>query len=134
MRTGEPAGELAVLDALNGGVVVLDRDTRILYWNAWMVLAAERAAAEVRGKTLAEVFPALDTRRLQSAVRTAFDANASTVISHTLNTAPFPLQTRSGRVLLHDITISPIGSGADGACLLFVTDVTMAHHREQYLR
>lgn len=123
-----------VLDAINGGLIVLDQDERILQWNEWMALASGLRAVDVLGKSLTEVFPQLDLKRLTTAVRAAIASSASTIISRALNPAPLPLQTRSGRTLLHDITISPVGSRHGSACLIFVTDVTMATRRERYLR
>jgi PAS domain S-box-containing protein len=134
MPTSELTGYIAILDALSGGVVVLDRRERIVHWNAWMVSATGASLAEVRGKSLTEVFPGLDCRRLEVAMQSALRSSASTVISHALNSSPLPLRTRSGRTLLHDITVSPVGSGSSLACLLFITDVTMAVRREHFLR
>ena len=46
----------------------------------------------------------------------------------------FPLKTRAGRDLLHDVTVSAIGSGPGAECLIHVADVTMAARRERFLR
>lgn len=134
MRSSVAGADGAIVDAINAGVIIVDHDERIVNWNAWMVSASNFSAAEVQGKLLSEVFPEFGSQRLQQAVHAALNACASTGISHALNSSPLPLLTRSGRTLLHDITISPVGSGADSACLLFITDVTMATRREQYLR
>jgi PAS domain S-box-containing protein len=124
----------AILDAINGGVIVLDRSERIVLWNDWLVSATRRYPDSVRGKSLAEVFPDSDLTRLQSAVKAALSSNASTIISRALNPAQLPLLTRSGRTLLHDITVGPIADQTEARCLVQITDVTMAARREQYLR
>jgi PAS domain S-box-containing protein len=124
----------AVLDAINGGLIVLDPAQRIVRWNAWMVSAARLPVADVIGKVLTDVFPDRDLRRLTSAVKTAFSSSASTLLTSSLNPYVFPLQTRSGRTLLHDISVSPVGNRPRVECLIFITDVTMAARRERYLR
>jgi len=46
----------SVLDALDAGLIVLDRDRRIVQWNAWMASASGHAAADVLGEPLDNVF------------------------------------------------------------------------------
>lgn len=133
MPNSDPNLALAILDALNGGIVVLDAQQRVVQWNAWMASASGHSLAEVQGKSLKEIFPTLDSKRLQIAIEGAIDANASAGISHALNASPLPLHTQSGRTLLHDITVSPIGARGSG-CVLFISDVTMSVRREQFLR
>ncbi len=126
--------EGAILDSINGGLIVLDRKQRVVRWNAWMTSASGHSFAAVGGKLLAEIFPAAEYTRLHAAVTAALDSNASTILTHSLNTSRLPLQTRSGRTLLHDITVSPVIGAVDVACLIFINDVTMAARRESYLR
>ncbi|HEY5757465.1 MAG TPA: PAS domain S-box protein [Steroidobacter sp.] len=134
MPSEETAPESAILDAISGGLILLDRDERIVCWNTWMVSASGQTLAMVDGKPLAEVFTAADLKRLQAAVKAALTSNVPTILSHSLNPSLLPLQTRSGRPLLHDIVVSPVPSGVAGKCLIFVTDVTMAARREKFLR
>ena len=124
----------AILDAINGGLIVLDRDGRILRWNAWMTSASGHSWATVGNKQLTEIFPAAQFTRMHAAVTAALVSNASTILTHSLNSSPLPLQTRSGRTLHHDITVSPVTGGMDVACLILINDVTMAARRESYLR
>ncbi|HEY0963672.1 MAG TPA: PAS domain S-box protein [Pseudomonadales bacterium] len=124
----------AVLDAIDGGVVVLDAGGHVVQWNAWMATASGITGADVHGKTLGEIFPDFDARRLRAAVQAALTTGASSSISHSLNPAPLPLRTRAGRKMLHDITVSPAGNHPNLACLVFVTDVTMTTRRDQFLR
>jgi len=130
----ECAAECAVFDAINGGLIVLDANERIVRWNGWMVSATGQALDEVRGKRLAEVFVGADLRRLDSAANAALASKASSILTHSLNPSLLPLHTRSGRALLHDIAISPVTTASSAACLMFVTDVTMSVRRERYLR
>ena len=46
----------AVLDAIDGGVLLLDANRRIARWNRWLEIASGKAASGVLGKTLEQVF------------------------------------------------------------------------------
>jgi PAS domain S-box-containing protein len=126
--------ENSVLDAIDAGLVVLDRDRRIVHWSAWMATASGRPADEVTGKRLDDVYPDRDLHRLNAAIAFAVESGASTLLTHALHPALFPLKTRAGRTLLHDVTVSEIRSSESRACLIHVADVTLAVRRERFLR
>jgi PAS domain S-box-containing protein len=123
-----------ILDAVNAGLIVLDRDQRILHWNAWMVSASGYRTADVCGKPLTTVFPGINVSRLTTAIAFALEAGASTLLTHALHPLLFPLRTRSGKELLHDVTVSAIAGQSESRCLIHIADVTMAVRRERYLR
>ena len=125
---------LDVLDAINAGLIVLDRHRRVARWNAWMESASGISAAAVWGKPLVQIFPDTGAERLMTAITSAFDSGASRLLTHALQPNLFPLKTRSGRALLHDVTITAIGIPPDRECLIHITDVTMAAERERFLR
>ena len=124
----------SILDAINGGLVVLDRAGRVVYWNVWMTVSSGIAAEDAQGKLLSEIFPQAERSRLLTAITTALTNGASTLMTHTLNPALLPLQTRSRQPLLHDIAISPVGEAPADGCVLAITDVTAATRRVRYLR
>jgi PAS domain S-box-containing protein len=124
----------AIVDAIDGGVIVIDAEERVAGWNKWMESASGHPAAQVLGRRLSEILPGTDLKRLPFAIKAALSSGASTIITHTLNPALLPLHTRSHRPLCHDITVSPIGAPSVSGCLIFVTDVTMVTKREQFLR
>ena len=133
MPTSDFSIDDAVVDAIDGGVIVVDEAARVQRWNRWMEVASGRSEGEARGRTLEEIFPGVDLRRLPLGIRSALSSGASTIITHALNPSLLPLQTRSHRPLYHDVTVSPVGS-QHSSCLIFVADVTMAAQRERFLR
>jgi PAS domain S-box-containing protein len=134
MPSPEQPTEGAILDAIDGGIAVVDANENVVGWNVWMTVASGLTLDDVQGKSLTTIFPEFDSRRLKSAIRSALTAGASSTISHSLNSTPLPLRTRAGRRMLHDITVSPLGSVEHPACLVFITDVTMTTRRDQLLR
>ena len=124
----------SILDSIDAGVIVLDRGARIVRWNAWIASASGLPAESVEGKSLGEVFPGLVTGRLAAAIAAALTSGASSLLTHALHPLLFPLKTRAGRELLHDVTVSAVRGGADVQCMIHIADVTMAVRRERFLR
>jgi PAS domain S-box-containing protein len=125
----------STLNAINGGLVILDRAGRVVLWNVWMRNAAGFPEEKALGRSLAEIFPDAELQRLSAAIMGALTAGTSTIITHALSPTVLPLYTRSLQPLLHDIAVSPIGEAAvpDG-CVILITDVTAATRRVRYLR
>lgn len=123
-----------ILDAIDAGLIVLDRDRRIAGWNAWMETASGYSASVVHGMPLASVFSGADRGRLHTAITAVLENGMSSLLTHALHPLLFPLRTRSGSKMLHDVTVSAIRELHDTNCLIHVADVTMAVRRERYLR
>src|ERR1700727_96557 len=100
MTTDERIDQKQVFDAINGGLILFDHDRRVVGWNAWMETASGRSEAEARGKLPAEIFQGADPTRLVFAIEAAFTSRSSTILTHAINPALLPLQTRSQRALL----------------------------------
>jgi transcriptional regulator with PAS, ATPase and Fis domain len=94
MPSDRVTDEKAVLDAINGGLIVLDRHQRVTRWNAWMEAASGHLESEARGKLLADIFSGADLTRLDSAIKSALTSRASTIVTHAINPSLLPLQTR----------------------------------------
>src|SRR6185436_5140424 len=83
---------------------------------------------------LDKVFPGVVAGRLNAAVASALDSGVSSLLTHALHPLLFPLKTRSGRRLLHDVTVFSVDTGTHPTCLVHISDVTMEVRRERYLR
>src|SRR3954468_24016218 len=94
----------AVLDALDTGLIVLDRDGRVVAWNAWLASASDVSSREAAGRRIEGLFPASDLHRLASAVSAALESGESRLLTHSLHPALLPLRTRSGQELIHNIS------------------------------
>jgi len=123
----------AIHDSIDVGLVLLDGDRRIVGWNAWMEHASGLSGADARGRRLDELFPDAPSR-LDSAIAHALELGASSLITHSLHPTIFPLRTRAGKPLVHDISVRAVGSRPSLQCLLQVVDVTVMAGRERILR
>ncbi|QIG99637.2 MULTISPECIES: PAS domain S-box protein [unclassified Bradyrhizobium] len=125
---------VAAFDALDSGVVVLDRDQRVVDWNYWFTSASGISSAQAAGKTLTELFPGRPLGRLAMSVSEALSLGSSAFLTYLLNRDPLPLRTRAGLPLIHNVSVRPFGQRPYSYCLLQVSDVTGSAHRDRVLR
>jgi PAS domain S-box-containing protein len=122
-------------DALDSGVVVLDRDQRVVFWNQWLSSASDIGSEQAAGRTLPQLFPSRPPGRLTTCIAEALHVGSSAFLTYTLNPNLLPLRTRAGLPLIHNVSIRPLGSRLPFSyCLLQVVDVTVAAQRERVLR
>jgi diguanylate cyclase (GGDEF)-like protein len=130
----------SVLKAVRAGVIVFDAQQRIVLWNHWVEQHSRFPTAEALGKTFAEVFPDMIDGRTHAAIREALHNNFASLISQTLNKAPFPLHATAadaagGVRMQQAVHVMPLEvAGMPRHCLVQITDVSMAVSRERKLR
>lgn len=122
-----------IFDIVDAGLIVVDSNRRVRAWNEWMASASGVSSKLARDRLIEEIFPTVSSGRLTTAVNDALQDGVSSVITHSLHSALFPLKTRTGRALIHNIAIRPL-VGAPPRCLIQITDVTVATEREKVLR
>ncbi|HJV01561.1 MAG TPA: diguanylate cyclase [Burkholderiaceae bacterium] len=129
-----------VLGNLNVGAIVLDGARRIVLWNHWMARRTGRSADSVAGSDLLDVFPELRGQRVEAAVTQALHNNFPSLLSQSLNKAPFPLYASAaaaarGERVQQAVEVTPIAvAGAARHCLIQINDVSLAVGREKLLR
>ena len=133
MQHSDSAPLKGVFDTVDLGLIVLDEHSRVLDWNGWMESATGKIAGQVFQRQLNEIFDGAVTPRLATAIADAMTAGTSSVLSHYLHEAVFPLKSRSGGPLIHNVTVRPLG-GLPLRCLVQISDVTNAVERDRVLR
>jgi diguanylate cyclase (GGDEF)-like protein len=132
----------SVLEAVSAGVIVVDEARRIVLWNKWMSRHSGCAAHKALGMDLFELMPELRGGRIEAAVTQALTNHFSSLLSPTLNRAPFPLYSNPaaiarGERMQQAIAVTPLAFPAGQAaphCLIQLNDVSMAASREKLLR
>jgi PAS domain S-box-containing protein len=124
----------AVFDTVDLGMALLDRNGRVIGWNAWLASAASISPDAAIGRTLAELFPLTGINQLAIAVLASLESGTSRLLSQSLHPALLPLKTRAGLPLIHDVTVRAVGPPANRLCLIQISDVTIATGRERVLR
>lgn len=129
-----------IVSVIRLGIMVFDTDERLVWWNPWLELHAQRPAEEVLGQSFSGLFPALVGSRVHEAVQSALRNNFSSLLSHSLNKAPFPLYAcasdqAQGLRMQQALQVMPIGADGNGRyCMVHVTDVSLQVGREAKLR
>jgi diguanylate cyclase (GGDEF)-like protein len=124
----------SVFCAVNVGAIVLDHQRRIALWNAWMIKHSGLAHEQVLGQDFFAICPELRGGRVDAAIQYALYNNFPSLLSQTLNKAPFPLYVRDERIQ-QAVEVTPLEvDGAPRHCLIQVTDVSIAVTREKLLR
>src|ERR1700760_2053411 len=121
-------------DALDSGVAVFDRDQRVVFWNHWLQSASGITSEQAVGRTLSELFPHAVLNRLTTCIADALSLGSSAFLTYSLNPNLLPLRTRAGLPLIHNISVRPFGERPYSHCMLQISDVTAAAHRDRILR
>ena len=136
---GTPALLDSVLHAVRVGMIVLDESERVVMWNRWMEEHSSYPASSVLGKRFVELFPELTNGRAHGAIRGALQSKLASLISQTLNKAPFPLYATAedrlaGVRIQQAVQVVPLDHPGSAHCLVQISDVSMAVAREKQLR
>ncbi len=129
-----------VLKAVRTGIIVFDTEQRVVLWNQWMEQYSRLGADAMLGKTFTEVFPDMADGRTHVAIRAALQNNFASLLSQTLNKAPFPLHANpvdaaAGVRMQQAVHVMPLEiASLPRHCLVQITDVSMAVSRERKLR
>jgi len=121
-------------DALDTGIIILDDAQRVVYWNYWLASASGIAADAAIGQLLTSLFPQRPLGRLTLAISEALELGASALLTHALNRDLLSLRTRTGLLLLQNLSVRPFGPRPHQYCLIQISDVTSSAHRERVLR
>ncbi|MBF0369690.1 MAG: response regulator [Magnetococcales bacterium] len=122
------------------GIILLDQERDVVFWNEWMEKGSQLAREEVLGRPFLAIFPELDNSRIARAVESALNAGLPTMLSHRLNPTPFPLYTASekstdGSRMSQMVTIKAIrNQDMERFCIIQIQDITNTVSRENLLR
>ncbi|MDF1880709.1 response regulator [Sulfurimonas sp. MAG313] len=114
-----------ILNSLNNGIIIVDKDLEILFWNTWLELHTQYVPQEAVGKTLLELFPALKVSSLKRKIKTALALNSPAFYSAQTSQALFTIQRpHISNTIFHemkqDITISPYNLDLGLVCINIV--------------
>lgn len=129
----------SVMRSVKLGALVVDAEQHIVLWNRWIEQRALLTSLHP-GVLFAEVFPDMLNGRTHAAIREALANNFPSLISQTLNKAPFPLYGSTADAsrnlrLQQAIQVIPFEvRGLPRHCLVQITDVSKVVLREKLLR
>jgi diguanylate cyclase len=81
-----------IIDMVNIGIVVLDSDLGVRYWNRWMALYSGIAAEEIVGSNILSFFPNLNTARFLRSCKAVLAFGSFSFFSQKLHHYLFPFK------------------------------------------
>ena len=129
----------SVMRSVNVGAVVVDAKQRVVLWNRWVEQHALLTPIHA-GTPFSDTFPDMLNGRTHAAIREGLSNNFPSLISQTLNKAPFPfyssaLDASANHRMQQAVQVIPFEvSGMSRHCLIQITDVSKVVMREKLLR
>ncbi|BCG63656.1 MAG: hypothetical protein methR_P1384 [Methyloprofundus sp.] len=124
----------SALLASDTGIIIIDRQAKIIIWNDWLTKYTQLTAGEVAGSSLDEVFPDLVSGRLSKAIDAVLQRGMASLISHSLNKKALPLFDRLQNFVEQQVIVKPVIYNATRYCMVQINDVTAMVSRERVLR
>ena len=126
-----------LFDVCSYGAIVVDNNMQVVLWNNWIAEKSGVLNSTALGQYLFKLFPELKKSRLLGLISNAFAKSASGMLSHALNSVPFPLyDPQDTRLRIkHAIYVRPVTlMSGTRYCVIELKDVTAALRREQQLK
>jgi len=121
------------------GLLVIDRDERVVVWNRWLAVHSGIEESAALGQPLKALWPTLANTRVRQAIDDALHHGRAGFISHAFNPMPFPLRALAGDGFgdpIDQLVLVRALDLADGQrhCLVQIENISSAVRRERHLR
>ncbi|MFH1155971.1 MAG: sensor domain-containing diguanylate cyclase [Pseudomonadota bacterium] len=107
--------ETAILDIIENGILIINKDLDILFWNRWMAIQTGISAGKAQGSRLDQLFPDTAFSLLKRKIRIALKINSSTFTNSSVEKYVIPIElkriTKSVfRRMRQDVVITPLNA------------------------
>jgi len=128
-----------IINSISDGVILLNKNKEIIFWNRWMDRHSEFHGDSVLGTNFFSIFPLAKNSRISFAIDQALSMSQSSYLSHTINPVLLPLFGSSGRSnektpVYQNIQISAIKDGGEKNILIHIVDETNNRMKETILK
>jgi diguanylate cyclase (GGDEF)-like protein/PAS domain S-box-containing protein len=129
----------SIINNLFEGVILLDKNKSIVFWNKWIEQTSGILAVNAVGKPLLELFSDIQHTRIDTSIDQVVKFGQSSFISHTINPIMLPLyyfkEGAEKTKIYHNIRITALESvGNDFIAMIYISDETGNVNKEQLLR
>jgi diguanylate cyclase (GGDEF)-like protein len=121
-------------DAINMGMVVVDHEMQVVFWNRWMTEYTQIENAGAINRKLDDLFTEPIEPALKQGIQRTIRYGLPVLLSNALHRTPLPIY--QGHIRLdQSIVLSPLVDGKmDRCCLIQIVDASGAAKREKILR
>ncbi|ALO34444.1 hypothetical protein CMT41_06725 [Colwellia sp. MT41] len=130
----------ASLNQLSVGIIIIDKQQRLVFFNQWVSDYAGKSLAENQGKYLGLVFKKYQDSRLSDACESALTLGLPARLSNTFNPTPLPLYQKNAlgdetALIQQQISVKKIAvESASPLCQIVIDNVTHTVKKEQTLQ
>jgi signal transduction histidine kinase len=137
--SGSPCLSDLIVHNSDFGLLVVDRDERVVVWNRWLAVHSGIEETAALGQSLTALWPSLAGTRVAHAIHEALRHGRAGFISHAFNPMPFPLRSLAGDGFgdaIDQLVLVRALDSADGQrlCLVQIENISSAVRRERHLR
>ncbi|WP_247747283.1 sensor domain-containing diguanylate cyclase [Alkalihalobacillus sp. BA299] len=123
------------LDKTNVGMIIVDRDLKILFWNQWLERLSGKKRVEVLGNKLSDVYPRFKMKTYSDILQNVLFHGQSRFCSSTLHKAFFlPKEVQDENAIKQNMRIEPLYEGDSCYALIQISDVTTTYNRVYKLK
>ncbi|PLX67309.1 MAG: hypothetical protein C0603_09570 [Denitrovibrio sp.] len=134
-------GYSQILESINIGIVIIDKEFNIVEWNAWMANYSEKREDDVLGENIYKVFPELDRVCFNRGCKSVFSFGNLVFLSSKLHKFLFPFKlsgaySASFEYMQQSCYLIPIKdeNGETTSLMINVHDVTENAILEKHLK
>lgn len=122
------------LEKVNMGIIIIDKEHKILIWNGWLERYTGKSKDETIGKNLSDVYQHFAEKNHQNILNSAILFGQSRFCSSTLHKIfVFPAdETRKN--VQQNMQVEPIFNDNERFALIQIMDITGHHHRVSQLK
>lgn len=123
-----------LLDRLAQGVLLVDKNYRVIVWNQWLEKASGLKRTDVIGKKVANVCPCFKELRFRRILSTAIVDGQSSFCSGMLHKAFVVCQDDNQEVKRQNMQVEPFEWMGEVFALIQIIDITVQHRRVRCLQ
>ena len=117
-----------ICNTVDNGIIVLDKDLRVLFWNRWLETRTGLEASNIINKNILDFYSNIDEKKLKRKITTALKLNSPTFYTPQTDDFLINIETNniSDRVfnqMQQSITITPLDL-EEGLVILYIYDIT----------
>ncbi|MBN2694567.1 diguanylate cyclase [bacterium] len=125
-----------LLDLMDNGIMLLDKELEISFWNQWLEFHTNLQKKDVIGKKLTDIFPEIIKKNLRKKVEVSLKLKTSTFMDATISKylIPIPLKTITSSMfnfMQQNVIIAPYG---ENSVIIVIYDYTPLLEAQELLK
>lgn len=114
--------ETSILDIIENGILIINRDFEIVFWNKWLANHTGISKEKAQGNTLEHLFPETSFAPLKRKIKIALKVKSSTFSNSSIDKFIIPIELKKitksiFRHMRQDVTITPLSDTEVGVIL-----------------